>query len=470
MSDVRYVVFSDLHFGAENSLLTNLVEETSETNTLKPGLVLTKMVECLRDVISKNKGGKKPTLILNGDVIELALTTTNNAAMAFERFIEAMMTADGEFMFDDEILFVAGNHDHNIWEMARNSYFINYLGSSKSGQLIEDETHTTAMFNPEPVPVTFFNALFRRFDNLKNVNVTAAYPAHALLSEDKERCVVICHGHYVESMYSLMTNLRSRIFPDRPAPEYFEELEAENFAWIDFFFSTLGRSGSVGKDINLIYDKIQDPKQVELLMRNIALSMTNKAQAESHQKTETDILHLILSATLGKLASGERNEPEVILTPDATKGLKRFMESFVLNHIKKELNDHVPAEVSFVFGHTHKPFEELMKFEGYKEPVKVYNGGGWVVDTTKSQPLHGGSIILIDDHLDVVSLQMYKEGKREVCTSELKDNHNHICDFNEQINGSINMKAEPWSGFASVVASEIEMRYRNLEATIQSKV
>lgn len=469
MSDIRYVVFSDMHLGAENSILTNVIDKEGKTDNTHAGSALVKLVACLRDVISRNKGTRKPTLVLNGDIVELALTTTNNAAMAFERFIELTMPGDDSNLFDDEVFYMSGNHDHNLWERSRNAYYQKYLETLKPGEYIQDELHCTTLFNPERVPVPFLNALFSRYPHLQKVNVTAAYPAHGLLSADGKKCVIICHGHYVESMYSMMTTMRNRIFPDRTIPQNLEELEAENFSWIDFFWSTLGRSGSVGQDINLIYDKIQDPDQVKMLLKNIADSFADTKKHRYSRWLDEKLLEGMLNITVGRLATNERDEPEVDLTPDATDGLKRFMEHYILNHLKQELKGKVPADMAFVFGHTHKPFERLITYEGYAAPVKVYNGGGWVVDTIDDQPLHGGSVVLIDDELDIVSLQMYKEGKTQVSVVSLPGNDGKVSSFRDQIAAIVDMKNEPWTGFAANVAEEVSLRHQDLVEIINSE-
>ncbi|MEZ4805019.1 MAG: hypothetical protein R2852_05920 [Bacteroidia bacterium] len=457
-----------MHLGAENSILTNLDGDSVETDTSKASNSMIKMVECLKDVISNNKGIKKPTLVLNGDIIELALTTTNNAAMAFQRFIELVMPDKGDRLFDNEIFFMAGNHDHNLWERSRVHHYDHYISSLETSDFIEDEWHCTNLFEPEQIPVSILNTLLHRYPHLQDVKVVASYPAHALLSEDKQKCVVISHGHYVESMYSLMTSLRAKIFPDREKPKSFEELESENFGWVDFFWSTLGRSGSVGKDINLIYDKLQDPEQVKILIGNIAESFSEHAKTKVGKWVEKNMLQELLTLTLGKLASNERNEPDVELTPDATNGLKVFLEQYILNHLKKELDGFVPPNMTFIFGHTHKPFHRLVEYEGYPNPVKVYNSGGWVVDTMKQQPLHGASIVLVDEHLDVISLQMYKEGKSQVTLEEVKGTNQKNCDFYQRINQSIDMQNEPWTGFANEAQKDVELRYRNLSRIASS--
>lgn len=144
MPDIRYVCLSDMHLGEEDSILTNLKGTESETDPLKPGPVMKQLVECLRGLISKNEDNKKPTLILNGDILELALTNTNQAAMVFERFIELIMPEGGE-MFE-RILYIPGNHDHHLWELARETQYVNHMKKFKPGEELPIPWHTTNMF------------------------------------------------------------------------------------------------------------------------------------------------------------------------------------------------------------------------------------------------------------------------------------------------------------------------------------
>jgi UDP-2,3-diacylglucosamine pyrophosphatase LpxH len=116
--DVRYVCLSDLHFGAENSILTQLAPNSLEPDVHRPSSAMVGLVECLRELIGRNEGPEKPTLVLCGDVLELALSTDNVAAMVFERFVELTLARDSR-LFGDTIYFVPGNHDHHLWEIGR---------------------------------------------------------------------------------------------------------------------------------------------------------------------------------------------------------------------------------------------------------------------------------------------------------------------------------------------------------------
>ena len=157
MSDIRYVCLSDLHLGAENSLLTRLVtapgsQTYPRADPAKPSEVMVQLVNCLRAVISRNQGAQKPTLVLNGDALELALADFNGAIMVFERFMELTMKP-GQELFDRTIYYNPGNHDHHVWETARETQYVEkYLSGTSWGTALDPPWHTTNMMLGEYRP------------------------------------------------------------------------------------------------------------------------------------------------------------------------------------------------------------------------------------------------------------------------------------------------------------------------------
>src|SRR5262249_15672347 len=243
-----------------NSVLTNLLEGSIDTDPTRPSPVLVALVDCLRDLIGKNETRVKPTLVLNGDILELALATDNKAAMAFQRFVELILPENGEPLFDKTIYYIPGNHDHHLWETARETQYAEFISKKKPGDYLDEPWHTTRMFNPTLLSATFLNGIIRMYPHLKEqgIFVTTVYANLGVL-KDSKKSVIFTHGHFTESIYLLMTELMSMFFPKRREPTLVWDIEAENFAWIDFFWSTMGRSGAAGGDVELIYDKLQDP-------------------------------------------------------------------------------------------------------------------------------------------------------------------------------------------------------------------
>ncbi len=472
MPDIRYVCLSDLHFGEEDSLLTNLKQGSTDTDPTQASPVMKQLVECMEYLISMNEDQKqKPTLILNGDILELALATTNEATMAFERFVELIMPEGKEPLFDKQIIYLPGNHDHHLWEIGREVQYVDYLSRTKPGKYQKIPWHTSRMFDPAP-DTYLLTWLIRRFKHLKNVTVTAAYPNYGLLSRDGQKCVIFHHGHLMESMYQLMSTLRTLIFPDREMPRHVWDIEAENFAWIDFFWSTMGRSGEIGQDIELIYEKMHDREQFKKVLSGLATGLAKRFNLPGWgDRMEAGILNLLFAAMVDKVTGQERHQPGNVLSESGRKGLQAYMEGPLREHILTECGRNMPSDVTFVFGHTHKPFQEDMNFKQYPQWVNVYNTGGWIVDTPQPQRLHGGVIILVDEALNTTSVHMYHESANPAEYSVSVEAATHsgemVNSLHQRILGLIRPSEDPWETFSALVAREARVRAENLQERIK---
>jgi hypothetical protein len=81
MPESRDVCLSDLHLGADNSVLSRIQPGRVEVDPSQPSLVLSLMVARLRQLLEQHTSERKPTRVLNGDMLELALSDTNQAAV-----------------------------------------------------------------------------------------------------------------------------------------------------------------------------------------------------------------------------------------------------------------------------------------------------------------------------------------------------------------------------------------------------
>ena len=482
-NDIRYVCLSDMHLGAELSLLTGLKNDPA---TGKPRVdpqsaspVMQNLVFCLADLIRRNDPqAPKPTLILLGDILELALANDNVAAMVFWRFIDLAMEPDHELFGD--ILYIPGNHDHHLWESARETqYVLKYLPGKDI--LAEPPWHTTNIFmelkeeEPNQVPSFFLNALLKRYHHLNNLTINTVYPNFGLIKGN--RSVIFHHGHFVESIYQLMTTLKNLIFPDqKDLIRRVWDLEAENFAWIDFFWSTLGRSGEFGPDVGIIYDKMQDEAQFRKLVENLATGLAEQYGVPGSDVLGDWIISKIVDFLVHKLVYSERKIDQ-ILSDDAKTGLLDYVNEPLKIQISEECgNRHLyfPQEISLVFGHTHKPFEEPWTFKNLGNGVPVYNTGGWVVETVDPAPVHGGAAVLLNENLDVVSLRMYNEADGPVDDPVKVDVHEqplpgqgHSGFFNHL--GELVQANQPlWDKFSRTVPDELGQRRKILEEKINS--
>jgi hypothetical protein len=470
MPDIRYVCISDTHFGAENSLLTNLQIASSNTDPIRPSPVLERLVDCLRYLINPNGAANpKPTLVLNGDILELALTTDNEAAMAFERFIELIAPDEARKLFE-RIVFIPGNHDHHLWETARETQYSEYLKAKVQwGTVLEIPWHTTKLFT-NTVPSYFLNRVVQRWPVLAKLTIETAYPNFGVLSPDRQRGVIFHHGHFIEPIYLLMSTLKTLLFPDRPMPKEVWDFEAENFAWIDFLWSTLGRSGEVGKGVGLIYDKFQDERQTQKLLANLARGLAERYDLPGWgDRMEAQLLEWVFQAIVEQVRGLERQQ-NTVLSEEAEKGLWAYLEGPLSLQIWRECQNNMPAKIIFVFGHTHKPFEEDMNFDGYPEWTEVYNAGGWVVDTVQPQPLHGGSVILLDEHLNAASVRFYNESANPQDYAVTVGEARHPGEPPGPLFGHLSVlvrnKPQLFQAFSDAVARAVHVRAQNIRARI----
>jgi hypothetical protein len=473
MPDIRYVCLSDMHLGEEDSLLTNTKVAKSEPDPSKPSPVLQSLINCLRHLIEENDEAARPILILNGDILELALALTNQAAMAFERFMEAITMDDGTPLFE-QIIYIPGNHDHHIWEIARETQYVHYIETVKPGDKLDAPRHTTRMFfdsAEELLPAYFLTNLVQRHPHLKNTEIKVAYPNYGLRSEDGNRCVVFHHGHFIESIYQLMSSLQRLLF-NREMPTEIKEIEAENFAWIDFFWSTLGRSGETGVAIESIYEHMLQLDHFKRLLSNLA-----KRLAELYDLPgwgdwlEATLLEKILHGLADKFSKRERTKKALPLSKDAEDGLWTYVEGPLRNQILAECNGEIPPEVSIVLGHTHKPFQQDLQFNGYPQWVDVYNTGGWVVETVLREPIHGGAVVLADENLNLTSLRMYNESidssGYEVTAEEASHAGQKPNPFHDRIKELLKEKEGVFREFSEITERTVYIRAQKLRSRLK---
>ena len=186
MAHVRYVCLSDLHLGEEDSLLTNLSME-GQVDLTVPSPSMSLLAECITEILKHNSSGSaKPTLVLNGDVLELALVEMDKAASVFPQLIALLMPESGPLF--DEIIFLPGNHDHHLWEMARETQYLNYLSALPDIARLEAPWHTTKVFmdmqGRDRLASSFLTEIARRCPHLerRGTEILAAYPNFGVLA------------------------------------------------------------------------------------------------------------------------------------------------------------------------------------------------------------------------------------------------------------------------------------------------
>ncbi len=492
MPGIRYVCVSDLHLGADNSVLTNLDHDGDHADGPAPLLVA--VLDALRGLIRDSGTTEPPTLVVHGDLFELALTTTEIAADTFGHLVTQAWGDPSDPLFGPDPVFVPGNHDHHLWEMTREHLYEDYVRRNPPGNPLGPMEHVTAMRLDRNRPhehEPFVSVLARRALGATDADGSAPYfrvvypnlgladldPARSGETPDHppERAVVVTHGQYLEPMYRAMSFLHNVVTPSRPPRLDVAALEGDNWAWIDFFWSTMGRSGEgEGAEadqtdaVPVLYELLQDPRSMEAIVDRVIddLLPRNRSLARSFERWG---LKRMGRRAVAMAAHRERLHADV-LSPAATTGLTHYLDHPVRQQLVDEMGG-VPRRVDLVFGHTHKPFAGRRRPTGYPGPVVAHNTGGWVVDSVHPEPVKGAAVTLVDDDLHVTDLRIYRQEvdptAYRVAVMPVNDALDEPNPLQDWLAAAVDPEAEPWAGVSRLAAETVIARQRQLENRIR---
>jgi len=450
---------SDLHLGALNSLLTAVDADGERVDATSESPVLAALCEALQTL---RTGTEPPELIVLGDMFELALSTTADAAATFAQLVRGLRLGKKNAVAKPQIRFVAGNHDHHLWSRARGASYLEHISGMAPDAPLPHEPHTTRLQPGKdlyPVRDTLLALLAARADPDADTGVTVelSYPNLGIFGPGGERAVVLSHGHFIEPLYRAMSTLEDfrHNRPDEPCTV--EDLEAENGAWIDFFWSSMGDSGDVGRWSRKLYESLQSDVAVEAEIDAIRRAISRRPKAVIRGHIEGLLLDGGLTAAVKRSMRRERHQPEV-LSDKSRSGLLSYLSGPVANQLRDE--GWSPSEVAFVFGHTHKPFIDLGEHSGLPGPGTVINTGGWVVDSTDPEQNKGASVILIDDDLHIAVLRCFGQGAgagHQVAVEGPPHHRDNL--LVREVNDRIAATADTWRALAeATVATESQRR------------
>ena len=470
MPDVRYVCVSDLHFGASGSIVTHF-EHMDGTEVAHPSPVLTALLDAIADVTGANESSDTPTLVLLGDVLELALSSSHQAAMVFDQFVAQALARESR-LFAPKIYYIPGNHDHHLWELAREQLQLSGIRDSAPGDLLRPAPHSSTLAgftDPDTTDGQLLSLLIRRHKGCEDIQVVTAYPNLGLHAEEGDRVAVLHHGHFVESMYRLVSTFKGVVFPGHQAPVDVHGLEAENHAWIDFFWSTHGQSGSAGADVTRVYEMLARDDSFELLVERVTnvISRDNDHDDGFVHKIGSRLARTMAKHIANSTYQRERQQTSVSLSPKGRAGLLRYLDEPVRLQLEADFGA-VPDDLVFVFGHTHKPFEEFFSSGASRRPTEVLNTGGWVVDSLHDDNMQGAAVIFLDERLDAVSVHCYHEGSANQSVRVRSAGPDG--DFHRRIQGLVEANDSVWRTVSTRALRAVHERHQLLDLNIEENM
>ena len=474
----NYVCLSDLHLGARYSILSSRDEHT-RFKAKDRSLCFTQLADGLRDLIPKVYDGQPPKLILLGDIVDFSFASMSDIVEALEVMIDVFFP-DGESpMFQKEIIFIPGNHDHRFWQNEKDKLFLDSFDQSKRQSNEDLHYQTSDLFRSDSLPSQFLNQLPKA--RAKGLSFELRYPNWALYraatGDTQSKQIVFHHGHYIEPLYRLMTTV-NQVISNIDDPDI-EELERQNGSWIHFFWSSLGASPAQRDATVLLFDIMQNPSATYQYSQKLAKMMADFLSTQVGMSPSNEVINSltveklltgILSATLGKGFHAERACIDSALSDEGWEGLHWYLSSPLHQQIIEDSKTRglrqssdtktIETDTTFVFGHTHKPFQDMLGVTGYDAPVKLLNSGGWVVDEADFSSVQGGAAIFIDEGLNTASLRLFQapvnghmpEVMAEGVYHDEAESNPLLSKMRDQLDQS------KWDNFQSSVQAAIELR------------
>ncbi|OYQ33876.1 hypothetical protein CHU93_02855 [Sandarakinorhabdus cyanobacteriorum] len=417
---LRYICLSDLHLGAPDSLLTH-IDDHDTVDPQVPSRVLVAFAKALRATVSALSDGEPPMLVLLGDVLDLGLSPSSDVAPAFMRFLEALFPPDEPRLFSTDLWIVPGNHDNLLWDQARAFAFIDEIGPGGTVAPGSSRLGGTPLLQPDPasrIGSPLLNRLVRLHPGLETANAFVAYPNLGLASRDGSRMLVLHHGHYLDAMYRLVSRFETWLQGNNMPPQTMDDLAA-NGPWISFLWSQLGNAGDAGQGAWTLYEIMLDAGASHQMAGLVADRLVNALKQRFavlpraplfHGISIEELVRAAVDFTLGHAAESQRLAEQSVLSTDELADLRWYVSTPLWHQIAATVGpDHLPSHLGFIFGHTHKPFQDQVTVPGQSLPVAVYNTGGWVLDQPTLMPSQGGAAMLIDDDLNVASLRLFND-------------------------------------------------------------
>ncbi|QYJ06874.1 metallophosphoesterase [Qipengyuania flava] len=453
---IAQIVLSDLHLGARDSLLTH-VNAASEIID-GPSRVLSAFAEGLKATL---RADEKPQLVLLGDALDLGLSPFGDVSNSFLQLLDAFFPKDGRELFSREIVYVAGNHDHHLWRMAQDHCFINAL---QGGEIPRDLEHVTKIIGRPNHTCRLMESLIAHRPHLAGASVRIAYPNWGLADKDSGRAVVMHHGHYLDGMYRALSNLRGFLENGEARPATMHQLEAENGPWIDFLWSDLGSAGEVGGDAGSLYATMLSAGAshdfAESMARRITGGLNSKLGINPKMQLKygisiENLIHAGVDLTAGRAAERQRDGYGHVLGEAEIEDIGWYLSTPMAAQLRDELGD-LPRELNFVFGHTHKPFQDELRVDGYELPVGVFNTGGWVLDEPTLMPVQGCAAMLVSDDLEVASLRLFNDPTDGTMAPVRVEGSGRVSRLADEAGEAVARAADVWADFSQIVHGRIQ--------------
>jgi len=457
--NIRYLCLSDMHAGALSSVLTPLDAKFGYDRDGSSATATTFGVAIGATLKTLIGDQAPPDLLLLGDALDMSFSPPDQSSEVLAAFLSGIFATDG--VLSNRMVFLPGNHDHALWTAER------FDGRAETGPIPGFRHVTPAFQPPQDCPKSgILEQLVAPFG--RDIVVPTYYPNMGLVNPAGDRAVVLHHGHFAEATYRMMNTLIAIMSGNSDVGEDVESLERYNGNWIDFGWSAIGADGVLGKDVTIAYHSLLTGAEAARFQQRIADHLAHVIATKFDlpptkmiEEGLSIVARGIIESLVGTYSQLERYSYTEHLSYSTVETLKSYLSKAVLPQMQQEIDAPLPARTTFVFGHTHKPFEDQIVVDGFAAPLGLYNTGGWVLDTALLSTVEGASAVLIDDDLNTASIRLFgmpvdgQPTKVHAVSADIDRAENPLLD---RLQAAIDANAPLWAAFSAAVADDLMVR------------
>lgn len=241
------LLMSDFHIGELYGAVARRVPENTKVEYCKmcgfqPIYIqqrVADMITVLRDTAKAQQS--IPYLILLGDIIDMAVDEMSDAINLTHDFFNAEIDGQSFISFFDEVIYVPGNHDHHVWQMCQERFYVDRLLKNNKEAVpfvhqtvglldLQDRFHLYldgVEANKKDHSSKFLSMIFSNGTK----PVYTVYPNLYIKYNDgicRDKGICATHGHFFEPEWNKNQSVIKH-FPELlPDAAYFKNLEKYN--------------------------------------------------------------------------------------------------------------------------------------------------------------------------------------------------------------------------------------------------
>jgi UDP-2,3-diacylglucosamine pyrophosphatase LpxH len=393
---MKLSIISDTHFGDDSCLLVT-----------KQGIGGIGAGPKYQDFINA-VGRDNDYLVLAGDVFDFSIADYATAYEYGKVFFQ-LVKDDG---IAGEIIYVAGNHDADIWHIVQHQRSI--INKIIAREAPERFQHSVAGViddrkgrSPQRGTLILDKTTIRRqeggpkyggmfLDNITNPPTTFNFVYPNLYMVTEKETVLITHGQYLETFWAILGEMAIKLAYDdlKVRDVNVEEMVEMNFPLNQLACTGIGQAGVLTDVVRQVQVDVKNGnlKRVERYLKRLEKEIDNITDYGWLKELVADILvRKLKNEVLDALSGTEetRYSDDFINQKDVKKRLKRFYASSLaeIGDINEKTGQNIPAPWRIIFGHTHQPIpwdpnpgKRGSISVGGPKPVVLSNGGGWIVE------------------------------------------------------------------------------------------